>query len=36
METLLLSSLGVSTVLALLAVMMTTDDGPDGSSNVFP
>ena len=33
METLLLSALGLSTALALLAVAMTSDDGPDGFSN---
>jgi hypothetical protein len=33
MDALLLSSLGISTVLALLAVMLTADDGPDGFSN---
>jgi hypothetical protein len=33
MQMLLLSSLGLSTVLALLAVMLTADDGPDGFSS---
>jgi hypothetical protein len=33
METLLLSALGLSTVLAILAVVMTSDEGPDGFSN---
>ena len=33
MNTLLWSALGVSTLLAMLAVWMTTDDGPDGLNN---
>jgi hypothetical protein len=33
METLLFSALGISTVLALVAVMMTAGDGPDEFSN---
>ena len=33
METLLLSALGVSTLLALLAVAITSDEGPDGFSS---
>jgi len=30
METMLLSALGISTVLALLAVLLTSDQDPDG------
>jgi hypothetical protein len=30
METLLLSALGLSTVFAILAVAMTSDEAPDG------
>jgi hypothetical protein len=33
METLLLSALGLSAVLAMLAVAMTSDEGPDGFSS---
>ena len=33
MEALLLSALGLSTALALLAVAIASDDGPDGFSN---
>jgi len=33
METLLLSALGISAVLALLSVAMTSDEGPDGFSS---
>jgi hypothetical protein len=34
MGTLLWTSLGLSTVLALAAVAMTADDGPDGFSGI--
>ena len=33
METLLLSALGLSTVLALAAVVISSDEGPDGFSS---
>lgn len=34
MNTLLWSTLGVSALLAMVAVWMTIDDGPDGLNNV--
>ena len=34
METLLLSALGLSIVFAILAVVMTSDEGPNGFGNV--